>query len=413
MHSWHPDDDAVPLDTIERLRLARALMIACEAAAILLLPTLLALRLPMAPMLAVVALHALNLGLSWLRSRHGPSRPPELFLQLAADAAALAALVYFSGGYANPFISLLLLPLILCAVSIPARYAWAMTFWVAVLYSLLARYYVPLKLEVDRQTAIDLHLGGMWLNFLATAVLVSAFAAALAGALRRRDAELALAREKSLRDEQLFSLGMQAASAAHDLATPLSAMAVTLNDLARDYAGDEELGPPLGLMRGQVERMRAVLGRLATVAGASRQRDVARRPVDDWLAELLDRWRLMWPGVTASLALRGARPGPTVRDDPILVSVLANLLNNAARVSPDGIELGADWDAAELRLAVLDHGPGMAARPVESDGWGIGLRLAQAALERYGGELRIAPRPGGGLEVGVRLPLAALTSGES
>lgn len=404
------DDRAVPIETLRRLLLARTLMIASEVAVIFLVPLAFSIKLPVAPMLAVAALHSLLNGAAYLHVRQGAGSALELFLQLAADAAALAALVYFSGGYANPFISLLLLPLILCAVTIPARYAWAMTFWVAVLYSLLARYYLPLILEVDSQTAIDLHLGGMWLNFLFTAALVSAFVATLSGALRRRDAELAQAREKSLRDEQLFALGMQAASAAHDLATPLSVLSVCLNELEHEYAGDEALTPPLRLMRGQTERMRAVLGRLATVAGASADRDAAWRSLDDWLADLLDHWRLMWPGVQASLALDGACPGPRVRDDPMLVSVLANLLNNAARASPAGIELHARWDEHWLSLAVLDRGPGLAAENGQSAGWGVGLRLARAALERFGGDLHISPRQGGGLEVGVRLPLAALST---
>lgn len=402
------DDSSVPNETLRRLLVARTLTISSEIVVILLVPLVFNIKLPVAPMLAVAALHALHNGVAYLRMRQGADSALELFLQLAADAAALAALVYFSGGYANPFISLLLLPLILCAVAVPARYAWAMTLWVAILYSLLAAYYLPLRLEVDSQTAIDLHLGGMWLNFLFTAALVSAFVASLSGALRRRDAALAQAREKSLRDEQLFSLGMQAASAAHDLATPLSALAVSLNELERDYAGDDELTPALGLMRGQAERMRTVLGRLANVAGASGHRDAAMRALDDWLADLLDHWRLMWPGVEALLTLDGPRPGPWVRDDPMLVSVLANLLNNAARASPSGIELRAHWDATRLNLAVLDRGPGLTAESATESGWGVGLPLARAALERFGGDLRIDPRPGGGLEVGVQLPLAAL-----
>lgn len=387
-------------------------MVACELAVVLLAPALFALRLPVAPMLAIIALHALHNGLSYWRLRAGSIRAPELFLQLAADAVVLAALVYFSGGYANPFISLLLLPLILCAVTIPARYAWAMTAWVAVLYSLLARYYQPLTLEIDSQAAIDLHLAGMWLNFLFTALLVSAFAASLAAALRQRDAELARAREKTLRDEQLFSLGMQAASAAHDLATPLSALSVSLRELERDYAGDEELTPVLTPMRAQVERMRGVLDRLALAAGAARARQAETHGVEEWLRDLLAHWRLMWPNAQASLALLGGAPAPRVRDDPILVSVLAGLLNNAARVSPESIELEADWDGDALRLGVLDRGPGLPADTVAPSGWGVGLDLARAAIERFGGDLSIAERDAGGLAVRLRLPLHALGGGK-
>ncbi len=402
------DDSHIPAATLRQLLLARTLMLAAEAAAVLVVPLFLAVRLPVAPMLAVVALHALLDGYAYLRLRRAHTGAVELFLQLAADAAALAALVYFSGGYANPFISLLLLPLILCAVTIPARYAWAMTVWVAVLYSLLARYYQPLTLEVDSQAAIDLHLAGMWLNFLLTAILVSAFVAALAGALRKRDAALAQAREKSLRDEQLFTLGMQAASAAHDLATPLSALMLTLRELEHDYSGDDELTPAITVMRAQAERMRGVLDRLALAAGAARDRRAETRPVDAWLAELVEHWRLMWPSMTVTLSLLGVRPGPEVRADAILVSVIANLLNNAARASPSGIELHADWDDGSIRLNVLDRGPGMAGDAQAATGWGVGLALARAALERYGGSLEINERPGGGLDVAARLPLTSL-----
>jgi two-component system sensor histidine kinase RegB len=402
------DRGAVPADTSRRLIQARGLAVLVELAGVLAVPVLFPLSLPRPAMLAIVGLHGLLNLFAWWRQGTGRLAAAELFLHLAADAAVLAGLIYFSGGYANPFISLLLLPLILCAVAIAAGYAWAMTAWVAALYSLLAVYYQPLRLEVDSAHAIDLHLGGMWLNFILTAALVSAFVASLAGALRRREAELAKRRETSLRDEQLFSLGMQAASAAHDLATPLATLNLTLRDLEADYAGDDELVAPLASLRAQTERLRAVLDRLAAVAGAGRAARAASLPLGVWLDELLDHWRLMWPGVQATLARSGLGDGPAWRDDPILVSVLASLLNNAARASPQGIELAADWDDDEVRLRVLDRGPGLDEAAGAPAGWGVGLRLAEAALERYRGRLEARPRPGGGTEVIVRLPRAAL-----
>jgi two-component system sensor histidine kinase RegB len=401
------DTPTLSHDTLKRVAMARLLLVLGEWGLILTTPWLLNIRLPLAPMLAVAALHGAHALLVWTRPAV-PTSPWVVFPQLFVDACALAALVYFSGGYANPFISLLLLPVILCAVAMPGRHAWLMGLWVALLYTILARYYLPLRLEVDSQTAINLHLAGMWLNFLFTVLLVAAFVASLAAALRQREAELARAREKSLRDEQLFSLGMQAAAAAHDLATPLSALSVTLNELEHDYAGDDELTPPLTLMRGQANRMRAVLDRLALAAGAARREGGHHLPLSAWLADFLDHWRLMWPGVAIVVDSRGVTPSPAIRDDPILVSVLANILNNAARASPEEVRLEVEWDARRARLRILDRGQGIDGAHSEEGGWGVGIPLARAALERYGAALTLSARSGGGTEVTLDLPLAAL-----
>ncbi|NTV94390.1 MAG: HAMP domain-containing histidine kinase [Thiobacillus sp.] len=408
MHgSANISNEILSRDALARLVMARWVLLSIEGILILVLIQAFAVSLPMPAVVVLLTLHAV-LNLVAIRRLGRGGQPTEVMVYLMADAEAIAALVYFTGGYANPFISLLLVPLILCAVTLPARYAWAMTAWVALLYSLLARFYQPLVMSVSEQAAIDLHLAGMWLNFLLTAALVAAFVTRLATALRRREADLAQVREQALRDEQLFALGMQAAAAAHDLATPLSSLRVSLRELERDYAGDDELAPGIAVMAAQAERMKGVLDRLAAAAGGARATGVPERPLDAWLAEIFDHWGLMRPRARASLKLDGERPGPVVREDPVLVSVLSTLLNNAADVSPDDLVMTAAWDADNLNLAVLDRGPGLGVAGDKEDGWGVGLLLAQAALERLRGTLDPTPRPDGGLAARVTVPLSAL-----
>jgi two-component system, sensor histidine kinase RegB len=396
-------------ETLSRLIVARWVLVGIEVILAAGLVHGLAQGLPVIALAVLLGLHgALNVLARWRLRQGRGGEPLEVMFYLLADAEAIAALVYFTGGYANPFISLLLVPLILCAVTLPARYAWLMTVWVGLLYSLLARYYQPLALSVTDQAAIDLHLAGMWLNFLLTAALVAAFVTRLAAALKRREADLARAREQALRDEQLFALGMQAAAAAHDLATPLSSLRVSLKELEREYSGDDELAPALAVMVAQSARMKDVLDRLAAAAGGARASGMLDRPLDAWLAEIFDHWGLMRPGVQAGLRFSGARPGPVVREDPVLVSVLSTLLNNAADASPDDVELEAGWADGQLTLRVLDRGPGLTRSVDKADGWGVGLLLARAALERFSGTLDLSPRPDGGLVAKVVLPLTAL-----
>ena len=71
---------------------------------------------------------------------------PELFAQLSVDVIALTILLYFSGGSTNPFVSLYLLPLVIAAATLPARYTWGMAVLTTLCYTCLMEYYVPLPM---------------------------------------------------------------------------------------------------------------------------------------------------------------------------------------------------------------------------------------------------------------------------
>lgn len=344
----------------------------------------------------LIGLHAILIGAAFWRLHVG--RDPavaEVRMELAADAALLAALIYLTGGYANPFISLLLVPLLLAAILLPLWTAWAMATWTVILYSLLAFWYQPLILTVSGANAIDLHLTGMWLNFIFTVLFVTLALVSLSTALRRRDQILAEARERALRDEQIFLLGMQAASAAHDLATPLAALKLGLDELGDEYAGDEELTPPLTRLKHQTERMQHTLGRLAAAACAARAGETPpAQTFEAWLRQTFEHWCLMRPQIKARL---GALEGAALTErllvaPPQWISILTTVLNNAADASPDEVILEAEARTDGWVIQVLDNGPGFGALGGKSDGWGVGLKLAQASLERLGGRLEITPR---------------------
>ncbi len=95
-----------------------------------------------------------------------------------------------------------------------------------------------------------------------------------------------------------------------------------------------------------------------------------------------------------------------------LTQVLANLLSNAAKVSPPGsrVEISITRRAGLVRVAVRDHGPGVpenfrgrifqkfASRPVggQKKGSGLGLSISKAIVEAHGGEMGFANMPDGG-----------------
>jgi two-component system sensor histidine kinase RegB len=126
------------------------------------------------------------------------------------------------------------------------------------------------------------------------------------------------------------------------------------------------------------------------------------------------------PNVEVRTSIEGPRPAPRIVAEQTLGQAILNVLNNAADVSPDQVELQAHWNDEMLELDVCDRGPGVAPdveqvagqTPVSTkqagEGLGLGLFLANTTLQRFGGTIRLYNRAGGGACAQIMLPLAQL-----
>lgn len=416
------------VSNLRRVFLLRGIEIAALTLALMLARRVLELPLPVMPMVAVIGVLVLVNLLTWWRLRQPwPVADGEFFAQLLVDVCAITVLLYYAGGSTNPLVSFYLLPMVIAASTLPAAYTWAMAGLTASCYTLLMFNYHPLMPKSgDYSTAIYLHLTGMWLTFVLSAFLIAFFVVRMSNAIRERDRMLAAAREETLRNERIVALGTLASGAAHELGTPLATMAVVTRELQRDYAADPALVEDLKLLREQVDHCKRILSGLLASAGQTRLDDMgdeAGVALDAYFDALLEKWRLMRPGVEVVTDWRGLRPAPAIVPEPTLSQALLNLINNAADASPERVEIEAGWDEREIRLDIRDRGPGLSPEAAlrvgqpffttKGHGFGIGLFLANATIERLGGKVALLNRAGGGAVTEVRLPLAKLLKGSA
>jgi two-component system sensor histidine kinase RegB len=412
-----PADGAETLAGMRRLMAVRWWVLAGAGVAVLGIPALLDIALPTLPMLLVLALALAWNALGWRRLRPATAATPgELFSQICLDLAVLGALLFFSGGATNPMVSLLLPPVAVAALTLPARLAAGIAALAVAAYSLLMVSFVPLPFD-DPARAARLHLIGMWLTFVVSVALIGWFVLRMTATIRSRDAELARAREQALRDERVLALGTLAAGAAHELGTPLATMAVLAGELEHDAQVGAEARADLALLREQIAHCKHIITGLSERAGAQRAECAERMRCDDWLDAVHAGWRALRGEVPSTLEIVGAGEAPTVVVEPTLEQGIVNLLDNAARAGGP-VEARVDWDRRQLLIEISDCGPGFPAEvlaragqapfPAHAAGSGIGLLLTRAAIERLGGSLVLGNRPQGGGLARVELPLARI-----
>jgi two-component system, sensor histidine kinase RegB len=404
---------------LRRLLVLKNIAITGQTLAVIVVAHGLGMPLPVTEIISVLVL--LNLA-SWLRLRlEWPVKEAELLIHLLVDVLALTTLLYFAGGATNPFVLLYLLPLTIAAATLPLLCTAAIAMVIVACYSVLMFVYIPLPhFHITYTGTFNPQAWGMWFGFVLSVALIAYFVVRMGNTLRENERAIAELKEAALRDERLVALGALAIGAAHEMSTPLGTMAIVAKDLQNDYSDRVELVERLEILRDQVDRCKNILTQMLSSTGQARAESGYTLALDSYLQDLLVQWRRMRPGAQLRCRLQGTEPIPQIVAEQGLSQAILNLLNNAADASDDDVELVGRWDAEELCIEIYDRGSGLspqaereAGKPFfttkqPGQGMGLGLFLAQAALNRFGGAVQLRNREGGGACTQISLPLAKL-----
>ncbi|MFI3135643.1 MAG: ATP-binding protein [Methylococcaceae bacterium] len=436
-----PKSTISALEHLQWLFILRNIMLASESLLIIISVYGLYIDLPQEMLwLAVFATGAFNLYTGVRLQTDDPVTDIELFSQLCVDVLAIASILYLTGGASNPITWVFLVPLIITAIILPQSYAWHMVILTTAMYTLLIRFNIPLPsiephaLQAEALTAMDmhqlhlmqdkhyfnLHIFGMWFGFVFSAALVAFFVTELANTLRERERRLAEARENALRNERVVALGVLAASAAHDMGTPLGTMAIITHELTQDYPAHRhpELHRDLAILQQQILRCKEALSVMSASGGEMRAESGTSMSAIEYLDSVLNQWRSRNPSTKLNLLINPATEiNAKIIAEQTLTHSLINVLNNAAEVTSasKGIDFHAEWDQQTLYLRIRDYGPGLpeellasiGKQPVNSSkqGLGVGLFLTCTTIKRLNGSIEFHTEPSGGTSVNIELPL--------
>ena len=207
------------------------------------------------------------------------------------------------------------------------------------------------------------------------------------------------------------------ATVSHELRTPMTAVLGAAKTLLRDDVEltDEQRHELIQMIAVQSTRLAHVTEEVLLASSLDRgDVRVEREPLD--LDEIV-RETAQAHAPDAEVVLRGGR---AVGDRDRVEQVLVNLLDNAAKYGGGRVLVSTDAQDDTVRIAIADDGRGLDAAEQERvfekfyradpqlarhpAGTGLGLYICKELVERMGGRIGVASRPGAGTTFWFELP---------
>jgi two-component system, sensor histidine kinase RegB len=372
-------------------------------------------------LLAVLASVALNAALLLVYKRTAHLSGRQASLQLAFDLVQLSVLLYLTGGLANPFALLILVPVTISATLLSGRSTYGLLVLAAVCLTVLALWALPLPWRADEAPRLpDTYRFGVWVALVVGMLFLAAYAWRVSAEARRRQRALVATQAALARSQQLSAVGGLAAAAAHELGSPLGTILLVASDLVSQLGNDPDFGTDVHLLKEQARACGDILKRISVQGpGEAHFSEASLAAILHETAHRHER-----SGIRHVFEVSAEDQRWRLSRSPELLNALDNFVANAVRHARQTVAVGVTSDRDRVNVRIEDDGDGFAPeilphlgdpylagsglRPV---GMGLGIFIAMSLLERVGATVRFANRSGpagaGGSEIiGARIDIS-------
>lgn len=352
-----------------------------------------------------------------------------LGLVLIMDILSLTTLLFATGGPNNPFCLFFFVNLSLSALLLDRYWAWGVNLLTSCCFAFLLfeHHHIPQLnsgLEPVRGTGIIsiLHTG-LLVAFGTCSSVIVYFMTRLTDELHEQQKQIRRVQQLQANSDKVEALGTLAAGTAHELATPLSTIAIVARDVEQafeqhppDFPGAEDVIEDVHLIRCELDRCRNIIDRMSSHAGETIGASIEK-------ISIYDISKLSVEGIAEQQRIKLNLPADA--DDHFL-SVPVDALCQAIRaLIQNGIDSDSLGSAVTIDVSlekdfwqwsIRDQGTGMSDEQLKrvsepffttkppGKGMGLGVFLAKNVVGRLGGRIEFETRVDTGTTVSVLLP---------
>ena len=337
----------------------------------------------------------------------------ESTILLFYDVIQLSVLIYLTGGVSNPFIIFLIVPALISSTLLNLASTLFLSVITIIALVILTFNYFPLPSEGN----LHFHVPDYYIFSIPSALVIALlflnyFGFRFGFEARKRGKALSRLELILAKEQELESIGHQAAAAAHSLGTPLSTITVVAKELKKDINKNKEFEEDIDIILDQARKCGEILKKISQ-----------NKVIDDEIVKNISFQDLLFEisksfeeisDKNINLDLTKAKKKIPLTRSPEITYGIRNFLGNAVKFSKKNIDIYLETDGNITILKISDDGPGFPddiykvigepyiaskSKKVKSkSGLGLGTFIGKTLLERKKANIEFfQPKNGGAL----------------
>ena len=274
------------------------------------------------------------------------------------DIIQLGFLIYLTGGITNPFIVLIIVPSVLSAQYLNLLSTVALTMLTIIILFITSFLYY----ELPHPEIMHFHAPNYYLYSIPIAILISLiflvyFSFQFGKETRIRKEAYDKMQEIMAQENELLSLGGQAAAAAHSLGTPLSTILLTAKELKKEFGHNIKFKTDLDLLISQSNRCSEILKKLSLNPIIEDEFLDTEVTFSNYIHEIVRSYQKISEKI---FVINSEEFKNQVKSHKSLEIVygLRNFIGNANKFSNYSIEVTIKSDEKFSEILIQDDGPG-------------------------------------------------------
>ena len=279
-------------------------------------------------------------------------------IYLAYDIFQLSCLFYLTGGITNPFIFIIIIPAVFSSQYLSLRSSVILVVFTTILLIILTFYHLDLP-HPSKQNFIvpNYYLYSIPISIFIGLVYLAYFGVKFGNENRIRKEAYYKIQEIMAKENELLSLGAQAAAAAHSLGTPLSTILLTANELQKENLNNEKINKDIDLIVSQSNRCREILKKLTLNPNVEDKFLDTKVLIIDYINEIVRSYEEISEKFFLVISDNNNNPVASNKSTEIIYG-LRNFIGNANKFSNNRVEIYLKSNKKETEVIILDDGPG-------------------------------------------------------